>query len=208
MRVLRFFFGVLATGMVVAWAIEPRPVDTYGPVFPITEPDLLDTITHAVATTDLDAVVAQAQQRAKAYVDAPPPVAGLVAATQTKTRLFDPSITVDRAVVDATGTVIYPVGSTVNPLAKVTLTGPLIIIDERSKPQAEFAAAQSKEQKHSRVILVGGSPTRYAQNYGGRVYFDQYGIISQRLQLTELPAVVTQAGLALRIDTLALGGTD
>lgn len=200
---------VVVALLVAAWArsdltVAPRSSDTLGPLYAVTEPDLLEHIEQAAAAVDTGAVLAAAQQQAQAYADAPPPVVGLLAALKSHSRLFDPTIALAAPVIDAAGKILHPVGTTVNPLEHVKLDGRLVFIDERDVAQSRFAALQLQRPGRSRIVLVGGSPRRFAANYGASAYFDQDGFMSQRLQLREVPAVIEQEGLALRINIVAL----
>ena len=177
-----------------------------GPLYRIAEPDLLAHIqARAAASPEL-----WRQQRAAAkvaaadWVNNPPPVVGLRKATQASVRLFDPSVRLTDPVIDAQGRVLHLPGELINPLTKVDLQGRLVFIDLREATQVAFAVRLLSESAHTRVIAVAGSPTRFAKHYGQRIYFDQYGGLSRRFGIVEIPAVISQSGLALRVETVAL----
>lgn len=198
--------AAMAWAMLLAYATTGK--ETVGPLFPVIERDLLDHIDEAIepaiATDGMARQLRRARIRAAAYVKAPPPVAGLVAATVATSRLFDPTVRLRHAISDADGNVLHPAGTAVNPLDQVRLDGLLVLLDERVPAQAEFARRFDGGQARTRFILTGGEPGRIARQLGARVYFDQYGAISERLGIDELPAIVSQEGMMLRIDTVAL----
>lgn len=209
MRKLSWGLLVLA-GLATLALSQPRRA-AVGPLYPVTEPDLLAHITEAlelaVTSGELAAHRLAARQRASAFVAAPPPVTGLVAATVAVSRLFDPTVRLRRAVTGPDGVVVHPAGTAINPLDKVRLEGRLVLFDGRVPAQVEFAARLLREPGRTRVVLTGGSPGEFAKVSKGRVYFDQDGTLSRRLALTHLPAVVRQEGRMLRIDTVALAAT-
>ena len=53
-------------------------------------------------------------------------------------------------------------------------------------------------------ILVGGSYLALMQSWHVPVYYDQQGLLTRRLGITQVPALVSQEGLRLRIDELAV----
>ena len=53
-------------------------------------------------------------------------------------------------------------------------------------------------------VLVGGSYLELMQAWQQPVYFDQAGRLTGRLGITHVPALVSQEGLKLRIDEMAL----
>lgn len=118
--------------------------------------------------------------------------------------MFDPSIKLQDPVIDAQGNVLHLPGTKVNPLQKVSLRGRLVFIDIREPAQAAYAARLLSEPIQTRVVAVAGSPSKFAKQYKKRIYFDQYGALSRRFEIVEIPAIVTQSGMALQITTVAL----
>ena len=57
---------------------------------------------------------------------------------------------------------------------------------------------------HARSILVGGSYLDLMKSWRMPVYFDQQGLLTRRLGITQVPALVSQEGLRLRIDELEI----
>ena len=190
-------------------AVGPPANSALGPLYAISEPDLLTVIEATVRRRQADGTLADelnaAQVRARAYVAEPPPVLGLRRARTTTSSLFDPSVRLDRDVVDAAGTIRYPAGTQVNPLAHVQLAGRLVFFDARDPGQVNLAIALLSEDVHTRAILVGGSPAQFWERSGAQPYFDQGGMLVSRLGIVAVPAIVTQEGQALRIATVAVG---
>ena len=59
-------------------------------------------------------------------------------------------------------------------------------------------------QGRVKPILVGGSYLDLMQSWHVPVYYDQQGLLTHRLGITQVPALVSQEGLRLRIDELAV----
>ena len=59
-------------------------------------------------------------------------------------------------------------------------------------------------QGRVKPILVGGSYLDLMQSWRLPVYYDQQGLLTRRLGITQVPALVSQDGLRLRIDELAV----
>ena len=53
-------------------------------------------------------------------------------------------------------------------------------------------------------ILVGGSYLDLMKAWRVRVYFDQHGALTRQLGIAQVPAIVSQEGLRLRIDEVVL----
>jgi conjugal transfer pilus assembly protein TraW len=53
-------------------------------------------------------------------------------------------------------------------------------------------------------ILVGGSYLDLMKSWRTPMYYDQQGLLTRRLGITRVPAIVSQDGLRLRIDELVL----
>lgn len=198
--------ALLAASFLVAAGPAPKE-GAHGPLFPVAERDLLGAIEAAVrekvADGTVEREVAAARERAAAYVGEPPPVAGIVRAERPSTRLFDPSVVIDRPVTDLAGNAVHPAGTRVNPLESVSLDGALVFFDARDPWQVAVAVGLAERGGPTRAVLVAGSPDAFARHSGMRAYFDQHGALTARLGIREVPAVVTQEGLALRIDTRA-----
>ena len=184
----------------------PAAFNAIGPLYPVVEQDLLSHIEGEIAALEqsgeLGVRLQGAQRRAMAYVREPAAVKGLTAARRSSSQLFDPSVALAADVIDAAGNVLHPAGTRVNPLAHVELGQPLLFFDERDTEQLQLARQLLAGANPPLAILVGGSPIRFAKQSGARPYFDQAGALSRRLKLSQVPALVSQQGLSLRIDVI------
>lgn len=205
-NICRLLAAALALG---AAAAPPEAFRAHGPLYPVIERNLLEAVRDAAAEYQASGRAqtdfASARGRAIAWAAAPPAVSGLQAAVEPAVRMFDPSVTLAHAVVDAAGNTLVPAGRKVNPLDTVALDGRLLLFDAGDPAQLQVAVRLVAEEVRTRAILVAGSPAEFARRSGRRAYFDQNGAIVRRFGISELPAVVSQHGRLLRIETLVAG---
>jgi conjugal transfer pilus assembly protein TraW len=181
-----------------------------GPVWPVAEPDLLALIQTRLEekqrSGELARIQAEFEARSRRAIESPAPVAGLVRTRTPRSFLFDPTVTTPEPVRDHEGRVLVAAGTRVNPLDYVGLSQPLIFFDARDRDQVGVALAlRQRHQGRARLILTGGSFIDFMKRHDLRVYYDQQGLLVQRLGIRQVPALVTQEGRMLRIDELKVG---
>lgn len=204
----RILFLALLLALLSA-GLRAENIGAVGPVYPVSEPDLLKTILAKLREKERTGELAQLQQEAKQRtvraIENPKPVPGLGKATRTRTFYYDPSITVTRNVTDATGKILVPAGTRVNPLDYVSLSKRLFFFDARDKAQVR-QAEDVILQMGGRVkpILTGGSYMALMRQWKRQVYFDQQGTLVKKLGIEHVPAIVSQDGKRLRIDEIVL----
>ena len=180
-----------------------------GPTYEISEPHLLQMIEQRLRekerSGELGRLEAEARKRSIATVKNPPPVTGLRATDAVRTFYFDPSFTLDRNILGPQGELLFAAGTRKNPLEVVSLSRHLLFFDARD-PRQVGRARQLIALYQGRVkpILVGGSYLNLMQSWHLPVYYDQQGLLTRRLGITQVPALVSQDGLRLRIDELAV----
>ena len=192
-------------------AADARAMDlgVIGPTYEISEPHLLQMIEQRLRekerSGELGRLQAEARERGIATVKNPAPVAGLRATEAVRTFYFDPSFTLDRNVLGPQGELLFAAGTRKNPLEVVSLSRHLLFFDARD-PRQVGRARQLIALYQGRVkpILVGGSYLDLMQSWHVPVYYDQQGLLTRRLGITQVPALVSQDGLRLRIDELAV----
>lgn len=118
-------------------------------------------------------------------------------------------------VLDATGRVVVPRGTRVNPLEVSPLSNWLVFIDGRDQSQVN-AAVRLGQTTPIKIVLVGGSAFDlrvkyqsqpwYAGTRGVPFYFDQRQMIINSLsklyglQISSVPAVMRQKGSSLEVE--------
>ena len=195
--------------MLGAAGVRAMDLGVIGPTYEISEPHLLQMIEQRLRekerSGELGRLEAEARKRSIATVKNPPPVTGLRATDAVRTFYFDPSFTLDRNLLGPQGELLFAAGTRKNPLEVVSLSRHLLFFDARD-PRQVGRARQLIALYQGRVkpILVGGSYLDLMQSWHLPVYYDQQGLLTRRLGITQVPALVSQDGLRLRIDELAV----
>jgi conjugal transfer pilus assembly protein TraW len=178
-----------------------------GPVHPIAEPSLLEVIreqlTRAQADGTLQRLQREAAARVRRAIEQPAPVASVHSTREPRSFLHDPSLVVDEPITDAQGRVLVAPGKTINPLAWVSLREPLLFLDAREREHLQRARELiTARGGRVRLILTGGSPLALMRRWERPVFHDQGGWLTAQLGIRQVPALVTQEGLRLRIDEI------
>ena len=179
-----------------------------GTVWPVAEPDLLteieDKLEAMKASGELARMRREALARAQERVEAPPRVSGVTPARVPRTRLFDPSVMIERDVLAHDGTLIVARGARVNPLDRHPLTRDLLFIDGTRPIEVAWAL---RRERPSVIVLLSGRPLALTRAHGRAFFFDQGGRLTRRLGLVATPSVVAAEGSFLRITETPLEDT-
>jgi conjugal transfer pilus assembly protein TraW len=197
------YFGlcsVLALGAPVL--VEAKSLADLASTFEIEEESFLTMIQRRVeqARVDgkLEVLEEDVKKRVKERVMTPVPVQGLQKTQEERSWYFDPSITLDHDIRDHKSNLIHPKGTTLNPLSVLSWRHPMILIDGSDEEQVSWAVSQVKSG--GKIVLTKGSPITLFRKTGQRFYFDQGGKITQRFQIKQIPARITQEGQKLLIE--------
>ena len=197
----------LLASFVIATPALARDYGQQGAIWPIVEPDLLAQIHARLTRLEKTGETARLNQELKrrtiARVNRPEPVAGVGAASATRSWRFDPTITVERNIADDKGRVIIAAGTRVNPLDTVPLRAPLVFLDGDDPVQLAWAARRFGESK-AKLVLVRGAPLELMKARQRRFYFDQGGKLTERFGIRAVPARVRQQGRLLAVSEIAL----
>lgn len=181
-----------------------KDLGTFGALFPIEENNLIEVIQARLAKLQqagtLEMHQRNIQNRIKNQVERPKAVEDITHTKEPRTFTFDPSITVMKDLKDHQGTVFYQKGQRVNPLETRALTKPLLFIDGDESSHLTWAFLMLKRHPLAKVILVKGAPLQIMRDLGIQVFFDQVGKITQKLGINQVPAIVTQEGMLLKIE--------
>ncbi len=179
---------------------------TIGPTYGIAEPHLLANIEQHLRekerSGELQRLIDEARVRGTESVRRPAAVEGLRATDAARTFYVDPSLTLDRNIVDAQGRLLFAAGTRKNPLEVVSLTRQLLFFDARDPKQVKHARDLMAGPRPVKPILTGGSYLDLMKAWRVPVYYDQQGVLTRRLGIRQVPALVSQEGLRLRIDEL------
>jgi conjugal transfer pilus assembly protein TraW len=180
---------------------------TLGPTYPIAEPHLLQMIEQRLRekerSGELAMIAEEARARGQRAVRQPAPVEGLRPTSHPRSFWFDPSIVLAQDVVGARGERLFAAGTRANPLNVVSLSRPLLFFDARDRRQVRQAKALlDRDGGRAMPVLTGGSYLDLMAAWRTPVYYDQQGLITRRLGITQVPAFVSQEGRMLRIDEI------
>jgi len=207
----RFGLGLLLLALLalLADAAPARAVDAgvIGPTYEIAEPHLLRFIEQRLRQKEASGELRRLQEEARTRgIDAvrnPEPVAWLVTTQAKRTFYFDPTYVLDRNLSDAQGRLMFAVGTRANPLDIVSLSRRLFFFDARDPRQVAQARSLMKHfDGQVKPILTAGSYLDLMQAWRSPVYYDQHGLLTKRLGIRQVPALVSQEGKRLRIDEL------
>jgi conjugal transfer pilus assembly protein TraW len=198
---------VIGVALLVCVAANAEDLGRIGPTYPIGEPHLLDFIGQRLGEKERSGELAREAERAMARgigaVTHPAPVSGLSSTTAARSFYFDPSIVLDRNIVDDKGRMLFAAGTRKNPLEVVSLSKRLLFFDARDALQVAHARRVIDAYGGGvKPILVGGSYLDLMKAWRERVYYDQQGLRTRRLRIAHVPALVSQEGMLLRIDEL------
>ncbi len=189
-----------------AWGVD---LGSIGPTYPISEANLLEFIAQRLrdkqASGELARLQDQARERGIQAVRQPQPVAGLRTTQQPRTFYFDPSFTLDRNILDPQGHLMFAAGSRHNPLDVVSLSRRLLFFDARDARQVKRARELIQRYRGQvKAILTAGSYLDLMKAWRTPVYYDQQGVLTRRLGIAQVPALVSQEGKRLRVDELGV----
>ena len=186
-------------------AAAAKDLGVRGAVWRIEEPDLLREIEARLQemenTGEADRMRREAVERTRERIEAPPRVGGIKPASERRSRLFDPSVEVERDAFAPDGVLIAARGTRINPLEKHPLTRDLLFIDGTRPVEVDWAIAR---RKHSVIVLLAGRPLELMRAHGRAFFFDQGGRLARRFRLRVTPSLINVEGLFLRITEVPL----
>ena len=202
----RFFAAALACALVfAAGTAAAKDLGVRGAVWRIEEPDLLREIEARLQemenTGEADRMRREAVERARERIEAPPRVAGIKPASEHRSRLFDPSVEVERDILAPDGALLAARGTRVNPLERPPLTRDLVFIDATRAVEVDWAIAR---EKPSVIVLLAGRPLELMRAHGRAFFYDQGGRLARRFRLRVTPSLINVEGQFLRITEVPL----
>ena len=205
---MRCFTLLMATALACSSAAAVS-LGVIGPTYPISEPHFLEQLLARLREKEKSGELArlerQARERATASVMSPLPVEGLRTVRFPRTFFVDPTFTLERNITDQQGHVLFAAGTRKNPLEVVPLSRRLLFFDGRDKAQQAVALDLiTRNRGRIKLILVAGSYIELMRAWKVPLYYDQRGTLVRRLGITSVPAVVSQEGLRLRVDEVAV----
>lgn len=202
-----FFSGVMILFNSAAMAEQ---LENVGTVYQIKEKDAVEAIMQKLNSMnesgELKKLEQQAIERSVNSIKNPKPVVGIRTTKVASSKLFDPSVTYEEAIVTDDNTIIAPAGTRVNPLDHISLSKSMIFFSGDDPDQVKAVKALVDKHKTAvRPILVSGSWLNISRQWQMQVYFDQGGYLSNRFGIETVPTVVRQVGNMLEIAAIPAG---
>ena len=198
-----FFWTLLVTNMVYA-----KDLGNWGALFPIQELDIREFIQQKLNEMEQNGEMAILKEKliktVKKHIVHPTPVAGLTTTKNPKTFYYDPTYVLVHNIEDHEGNIIAKKGTTINPLDTIILHGVLFLLDADDVKQIKWALENAKKHDYVKYILVKGNIKEAGKKLKDRIYFDQYGLITKKLEIKHIPCIVKQEGKKLQIQEFAL----
>jgi conjugal transfer pilus assembly protein TraW len=183
------------------WA---QDLGIHGHTFPILEEDLLSHIEQKLSSLEKSGILKEQENRlthkATAYLTNPQPVSFLQKTTHPRVFYFDPTIQAPADLKDPEGRVFVKAGTPFNPLKVRKLSQDLVFFSGDDAEQVVWCKAYLKNHKQTTLILTSGSPLTIEGDLSQPCFFDQKGRLVKKLKIKQVPAVVQQEGLKLRIE--------
>ena len=176
-----------------------------GHTYNIEEQDIIQYIKSKLEQIDIVKLQEEQQQIVRTLVERPKEVAGIIDAKENREYFYDPTFILEEDIFDHVGRLIQKSGTRINPLEKIALRHDLIFINGDNPKQVEFALSYFKtKDAKATIILIKGSPIKLQKEHKIWIYFDQEGLLTGKFGITQVPAIVTQDQLQLKIREVAL----
>lgn len=203
----RRYLAILVAAVAIAHTASALDLGVIGPTYPVAERHLLQQIQERLRekerSGELRAIEETARQRAVDRVNSPLPVPGLQTTQVARTFYLDPTFTLPYNVLDPEGRLLFAAGTRKNPLEVVRLSRRLLFFDARDRRQVRQARAlMATHGGLVKPILTAGSYLDLMRTWRTPVYYDQQGLLTRRFGIRQVPALVSQEGLQLRVDEL------
>jgi conjugal transfer pilus assembly protein TraW len=105
---------------------------------------------------------------------------------------FDPSVTLERDIPDASGKILFAKGTKINPLDVRSWSRTWCFFDGDDEEQVLWVQSFCSSKLETKWIMVNGNVNAIAEANGRRVFFDQHGELRNKFQFQALPVVVRQ----------------
>lgn len=186
-----------------------RDYGAFGQSFPIIEPDLLATIEarlgQAQGSGELDRTNALFAKQVADRVRRPVPVRGITPTQAARSWEYDPTIKLEKDILDQKGHLIAAAGQKLNPLEFVSVGQALVFIDGDNTEELTWATGRYTDL-NAKIIFVNGSPFEQMSARKRRFYFDQEGKLAGKFGIAHTPAIISQTGKVMRISETVLPG--
>ena len=209
--------GLIILIMMVTTETFAKDFGKQGSTFQVKEEGFVAMMQRKLKSINLAEHSLQMQDLAKKMVEEPTAIPGITKATKTISHSFDPSYVLDEDVFLPCGKLLYAIGTTVNPLDHMEWRGKMVFIDGRDKSQVAWVIENyitpllanddeelpkklgNEGRDDTKIVLTGGKPLELERQINSPIYFDQFGELTKKFNITCVPAVVEQDGKYLKV---------
>lgn len=206
-----FLLVLLNTEHWILNTAQAKSLGTHGVIYPIEEVDPIALIQQKLKSMEesgeLERRNLELQKRTRVSVERPKAVEGITKATKGRFFYFDPTYVVQTDLYDHQGQIFAKKGTRINPLETLSLSQNLLFVDGDDPEQLAWVKEKlSKSIKNNsiRLILVRGVPLKLSEELNAPVYFDQNGLLTKKLGIRHIPALVNQEDKFLKIEEIKL----
>lgn len=193
--IILFFFTSIAFG---------KNLGVRGATFAVEEESLLKVFERNLQESNYDSFKEAWLTKVKENINRPQSL-NLERATEDVTHYYTPEVYLNSPLLDEKGTIIYYAGTYVNALEKLPTYKPhWLFFNADDKAQKLWAQIEKSRYPNAKLILTGGAIKDSEEFFRFPIYFDQQGKITQKLNITKIPARVTRERNKLRIDEILI----
>jgi conjugal transfer pilus assembly protein TraW len=181
-----------------------KDLGTYGHTFPVIEENYLEYLKaklNALSSQERIKLQASIKEDILNVINSPAKVEGLRTASQYRVFYYDPTIYLQKDIQDREGNVILQKGTSINPLKQFSLKRDLIFFDGDNNAHIDWA----RENPNTMWILVKGSSIKLEMSENREVFFDQKGLLTEKIGFLNIPAKVSQEDLRLKVEEIPVG---
>ncbi len=210
---IKYLLVVLLIGL--SNQIIAKDFGKQGATFAVKEEGFIAMIMRKLKSVNIEEHKQKMQNIAKERVETPKPIFGIIRTLKQSVHSFDPSFVLDEDIYLPDGKLLHSRGARVNPLDHMEWTGKLVFIDATDSTQVAWLKLQNYKQNEQetevqqnsimKIVLVAGKPIELEQELQTNVYFDQFGELTTKFNITQVPAVVEQDGKYLKITETYIG---
>lgn len=173
-----------------------RDMGVYGEVFEIAETDFIDAIQSKLQALEKNGDLLKSQREIQKRIienaQKPRAVSDIIHTKTERIFEYDPTIELTVNLTDHQGKVFAKKGTKYNPCDYATFSKTLLFIDGECQWHINWLKSRLKSLKNVQIILVAGRPISLSEQLDMPVYFDQYGTITRKLGIKQVPALVFQ----------------
>lgn len=196
--------------LITTLPVMAKDLGVRGQLYPVAEESMLVFIQHRLAQMQKDGELSALQQQAiaqvKAHAQRPGSVVGVTDALTDKVFYYDPTFTVGRTLSDLQGRVFAKKGERVNPLSQLPFNQVMVFLNGDNLAQLNWFKQRFHDRSDVKAILTRGNVKDVSDKLNRQIFFDQSGVMTKKLGIDAVPAVVSKDTLRLKIEEFAVGG--